>query len=99
MLMSKTKNKEEARKKTWFLDSGCSNNMTGYKNVFLTLDLAFKYSVKLMNNKSMYVTGKRNIKLKFNDTPYMINDVYYVPELSLDNFKRSTYASSYHLRR
>lgn len=97
--MLKIKNKEEARKKTWFLDLGCFNNMIGYKNVFLIFDFVFKYFVNFMNNKSMYVIGKRNIKLKFNDILYMINDVYYVLELSLDNFKRSIYVLLYYLRR
>lgn len=81
VLMTNTESKEELRKKTWFLDSGCSNHMTGDKTVFTSFDLKFKHSVKLGNNKRMEVTGKGNVKLKLNDTSYTISDVYYVPEL------------------
>jgi hypothetical protein len=39
---------EKAHDETaWFLDSGCSNHMSGHKNFFLELDENFHRSVKL----------------------------------------------------
>lgn len=65
----------------WFLDSGCSNHMCGDKSRFLDLDTCFSNSVKLGNNSRMTVAGKGNVKLYLNGLTYVINDVYYVPDL------------------
>ena len=80
-LMVGSERQESLRKKVWFLDSGCSNHMSGDKSLFSTLDEKFRHSVKLGNNKRMEVVGKGNLKLMFNGASYMISDVYYVPEL------------------
>ncbi|XP_050876529.1 uncharacterized protein LOC127080243 [Lathyrus oleraceus] len=50
----------------WFLDSGCSNHMSGIKKWFSDMDETFKHSVKLGNNARMMVHGKGSIKLKIN---------------------------------
>jgi hypothetical protein len=44
---------------TWFLDSGCSNHMCGHKEFFSEIDERFCKSVKLGNNSSISVVGKR----------------------------------------
>lgn len=80
-LMGSSGKQESLRKKVWFLDSGCSNHMSGDRSLFSTLDKSFSHSVKLGNNKRMEVVGKGNLKLMFNGASYMISDVYYVPEL------------------
>nr|XP_012568852.1 uncharacterized protein LOC105851731 [Cicer arietinum] len=51
----------------WFLDSGCSNHMSGIKKWFSDLDETFRHSVKLGNNARMMVHGKGNIKLKITE--------------------------------
>ena len=66
----------------WFLDSGCSNHMTGAKKWFSEIDESFGHSVKLGNNARMAVEGKGTIKVKVNGLIQVIQDVYYVPELS-----------------
>lgn len=66
----------------WFLDSGCSNHMTGMKKWFVEIDEKFQHSVKLGNNTRMMVQGRGNIKIKVNGLTQVIQDVYYVPELS-----------------
>jgi hypothetical protein len=52
----------------WFLDSGCSNHMTGDRQWFIHLDESFRQVVKLGNDTKMDVMGKGNIKLRINGT-------------------------------
>lgn len=49
-------------KGVWFLDSGCSNHMTGEK--FYELDEGFKHSVRLGNGAKMMVQGKGNVRFE-----------------------------------
>ncbi|XP_076955254.1 uncharacterized protein LOC143630027 [Bidens hawaiensis] len=65
----------------WFSDSGCSNNMCGIREKFVQLDQNFSTSVRLGNNSRMNVCGKGNVKLVMNGAVFVINDVYYVPDL------------------
>lgn len=81
LLMTSSEKTENTRKKAWFLDSGCSNHMSGDKDLFSTMDIYFKHSVKLGNDKRMEVVGKGNVRLILNNAAYVISDVYYVPEL------------------
>lgn len=66
----------------WFLDSGCSNHMTGNKKWFSEMDENFRHSVKLGNGARMVVQGKGSIKIRVSGMIQIIQDVYYVPELS-----------------
>nr|GEW91104.1 copia-type polyprotein [Tanacetum cinerariifolium] len=72
---------EENKVILWFLDSGCSNHMCGNKARFCNLDSSFSSSVKLGNNTRMMVVGRGSVKLFLNGSTYIINDVYYVPDL------------------
>lgn len=80
-LMAKSEEHGSGRKRAWFLDSGCSNHMSGDKELFSNVDMEFKHSVKLGNNKRMEVSGKGSVKLVLNGSAYIISNVYYVPEL------------------
>ncbi|CAL9237510.1 unnamed protein product [Arabidopsis halleri] len=82
LLMAHVELKGSKMEDLWFLDSGCSNHMTGAKKWFSELDESFRHSVKLGNNARMTVEGKGSIKLKVNGLIQVIQDVYYVPELS-----------------
>ncbi|KAI5422934.1 hypothetical protein KIW84_046088 [Lathyrus oleraceus] len=42
----------------WFIDSGCSNHMTGRKGWFSSIDESFSDEVKLGNNYALKVCGK-----------------------------------------
>nr|XP_027186747.1 uncharacterized protein LOC113784669 [Cicer arietinum] len=66
----------------WFLDSGCSNHMSGIKKWFSNLDETFRHSVNLENDARMMVHGNGNIKLKINYLIQIIKDVFYVTDLS-----------------
>lgn len=42
----------------WFLDSGCSNHMTGEKNNFKHLDESLRSQVRIGDNKQLDIEGK-----------------------------------------
>lgn len=69
------------REELWFLDSGCSNHMTGNKEWFSDLEEDFNRTVKLGNDTRMSVVGKGNVKVQVNGVVQVIHEVYYVPEL------------------
>jgi hypothetical protein len=81
LLMSYVTLHKTTRNDAWFLDSGCSNHMCGYRGMFSYLDDNFQHSVKLGNNSRMAVVGKGRVKLLINGVKHVVNDVYYVPEL------------------
>ncbi|KAJ0833844.1 putative RNA-directed DNA polymerase [Helianthus annuus] len=66
----------------WFLDSGCSNHMTGSKASFTKLDEAFKLKVQLGNKQALEVEGKGVVKIYTGPNTFkLLNDVYYAPTL------------------
>ena len=66
---------------SWFLDSGCSNHMSGHKDFFSKLDESFHKSVKLGDNSNIDVMGKGRIHLQVNNIPQVISEVFYIPDL------------------
>lgn len=70
----------------WFIDSGCSNHMTGRKDWFFSIDTSFSDEVKLGNNYALKVSGKGIVKLLINGVVHLLNDVFYVPELKNNLF-------------
>ena len=80
-MVTQTEGHEDKRRKSWFLDSGCSNHMSGDQRLFTDLNTNFKHSVKLGNDKRLEVVGKGNVKLVLSGAAYTIRDVYYIPEL------------------
>jgi hypothetical protein len=55
-------NNQAIREDVWFLDSGCSNNMCGKKELFIDLNESFQQSIKLGNNSNMAMKGKGNMR-------------------------------------
>ena len=49
---------EEKSEDLWFLDSGCSNHMTGNISMFSILDENVKSQVTLGTNSKIFFTGK-----------------------------------------
>lgn len=72
---------QESPSDSWFLDSECSNHMTGNTDLFDYLDNSIKLEVKLGNNDTMEVIGKGAINMMTNIGKGTIPDVYYVPGL------------------
>ncbi|XP_006392748.2 uncharacterized protein LOC18010455 [Eutrema salsugineum] len=82
LLMAHTEVSKAEGKGVWFLDSGCSNHMTGEKSWFTELNEDFKHSVRLGNNTRLAVEGKGKIRFEAEGIVQVITDVYYIPNLS-----------------
>lgn len=81
LLMAYEEKHDAKRSDAWFIDSGCSNHMCGDRGMFTNLVDVVQHSVKCGNNTRMSVAGKGSVKLVFNGTSFVVNDVYYVPDL------------------
>lgn len=81
LLMSYVEIKHDEKEEMWFLDSGCSNHMSGNKKWFSDLDESFRHTVKLGNDSRMAVIGKGNVRMRVNGFTQVISNVYYIPEL------------------
>lgn len=67
----------------WFLDSGCSNHMTGTKSLFKELDESQKSEVRLGDDKTMQVEGKGTVAIKtMQGEVKVLYDVQFVPSLA-----------------
>ena len=66
----------------WYLDSGCSNHMTGNLNLFSSLDNSVQTDVTLGNNVQVTILGKGTVGIltKQEESKY-IPDVYHVEGL------------------
>jgi len=51
----------------WYLDSGCSNHMTGHREWLINFDFSRKTSVKLADNRSLESEGIGDIAIKMKD--------------------------------
>ncbi|KAJ0556958.1 putative RNA-directed DNA polymerase [Helianthus annuus] len=68
--------------KVWYLDSGCSNHMTGQQELFQRLDETKKVSVKMGNGKSIQVEGEGSVKLEVSPgVTKSLSDVQFAPAL------------------
>ena len=81
LLMSYIEPHQRKKEELWFLDSGCSNHMTGNKEWFSDLEEDFSQIVKLGNDMKMAVVAKGRIRVQLNGITRVISDVYYIPEL------------------
>ena len=73
---------QESSKEVWFLDSGCSNHMSGSKEIFSVIDESVKSEVKLGNDHQISVMGKGSISIRSKKGEEKeIPDVYYVSGL------------------
>ncbi|GAU11497.1 hypothetical protein TSUD_344870 [Trifolium subterraneum] len=64
----------------WFLDTGCSNHMTGHKEWLIKFDRSKKSKVKLADSKSIQAEGIGDMVIKRKDgSSTTIEDILYVP--------------------
>jgi len=73
---------KQGKTEEWFLDSGCSNHMSGNKNWFSELYENFRHAVKLGNDTQIIVMGKGSVQLNVDGVTHVISHVYYVSELT-----------------
>lgn len=71
----------EVKNNTWYVDSGCSNHMTGDENIFKEIDRSVKSQVKLGNGELVEVEGKGTIAVNTKKGTRFIRDVLLVPKL------------------
>ncbi|KAJ0502796.1 putative RNA-directed DNA polymerase [Helianthus annuus] len=73
---------EQETNNLWFLDSGCSNHMTGSRRSFIELDETFKMNVQLGNKKILAVEGKGVVRINTGSNSFkLLTEVYYAPTL------------------
>lgn len=66
----------------WYVDSACSNHMSGSKSSFLNLNEDFFTTVSFGDKSIVNVMGKGDISIKMlNGFTEIISDVYYAPNL------------------
>ncbi|CAL1371533.1 unnamed protein product [Linum trigynum] len=67
----------------WFLDSGCSNHMSGDRKWFAELDTSSPApgKVGLGNDSRLDVAGKGIVRLQINGVSLVVHDVFFVPGL------------------
>lgn len=82
LLMAFVEEVGSQRECMWFLDSGCSNHMTGDKSWFTNLDEKSMHTVRLGNNSKMRVQGQGSVKVILDGRSHIIPYVYYVPDLN-----------------
>ncbi|KAL5814583.1 hypothetical protein ACOSQ4_025224 [Xanthoceras sorbifolium] len=75
------KSQEVVTENVWYIDSGCSNYMTGNKNIFGILNDSFQSEVKIGDDKRLQVKGKGDILIQTKKGVKRITDVLYVPGL------------------
>ncbi|XP_019442233.1 PREDICTED: uncharacterized protein LOC109346948 [Lupinus angustifolius] len=81
LLMTTTKNSEEDGD-FWYLDTGCSNHMTGKKGWFTTLDESTKSQVKFADHSAVSAEGIGKVMIKRRDgKSAYISNVLYVPKM------------------
>ncbi|XP_050895483.1 uncharacterized protein LOC127102114 [Lathyrus oleraceus] len=76
------KNYEHVDSKIWFLETGCSNHMTGRRKWLANFDKSKKSKIKLAYNSSLQVEGTCDIVIqRSNGGKAMIKDILYIPEM------------------
>ncbi|XP_057954451.1 uncharacterized protein LOC131148628 [Malania oleifera] len=75
--------KEETRKKfLWYLDTGCSNHMSGEKSIFSELDEALRDVVKFSDGSIVSIMGKGKLAIQTNKNSIQtISNVLFVLDL------------------
>jgi hypothetical protein len=72
---------ENGTKDIWYLDSGCSNHMSGNKKLFSTMDGSFKSKIKLGDDKALEVVAKGAMEVHTKEGMKSVKDIYYTPQL------------------
>jgi len=80
VMMVTTTSTESCNSESWFLDTGCSNHMTGNKTWLREVDLGRNTKVKLADHRVLLAQGMRNIAFEGrNGKMTIIEEVLYVP--------------------
>lgn len=81
-VMPKTLEPSKTDDKSWFLDNGASNHMTGEKSYFSELNENIKGKVKFGDGSCVKIEGKGSILFEAKTREQkLLTDVYYIPDL------------------
>jgi len=82
VLLMATVKEEEERSDEWYLDTGCSNHMTGEKSWFSKLDDLVNKKIRFADNSIVCAAGIGKVLIHRNDgKKACITDVLYVPNM------------------
>lgn len=74
---------QQGQKKKWYIDTPCSNYMTGKKELFSMLGESYKSEVKSKDENLLKIEGKGIITFYSKEgTALNITNFHYVPELT-----------------
>ena len=80
--MIATKDSDKATNTEWYLDTGCSNHMTGRKDWLVDLDESVKKNVRFADNSTVKAEGLGRVLIQRKDGKRSsINEVLYVPTM------------------
>ncbi|XP_068486699.1 uncharacterized protein [Phaseolus vulgaris] len=80
LLMATTNQDEDAS--SWYLDTGCSNHMTGNRKWIIDFDSIVKNSVRFAYNSMIFAEGIGKVRFTCKDGRVgCMNDVVYVPSM------------------
>ncbi|XP_059285878.1 uncharacterized protein LOC132039409 [Lycium ferocissimum] len=65
----------------WYVDSGCTNHMTGDEKAFLSFNRSITSKVRMGNGALVDAKGKGTISINRKGSGKQIHDVLYVPDL------------------
>ncbi|KAL6320112.1 hypothetical protein AAG906_004621 [Vitis piasezkii] len=77
----------EQKNNVWFLDGGCTNHMTGNKNIFLDMDTTINSQVKMGNGDLVNVKGKAQLASKLKWEPTLEQNLLSVGQLVEHGYK------------
>ncbi|XP_027191822.1 uncharacterized protein [Cicer arietinum] len=81
LLMMITKN-DVTSDEVWYLDSGCSNHMTGHKEWLVNFDESKKTKVRFADNRTVDAKGTGDLLIRREDgKKALITEVLYVPAM------------------
>lgn len=82
VMLMVTNGSDPVNSESWYLDTGCSNHMTGHKDWLIDFDSRVKSKVKFADNSTIAAEGIGKIVIKRkNGEPAYVTDVLYVPSM------------------
>jgi hypothetical protein len=77
-----TISEEKSNAEIWYLDTGCSNHMTGRRDWLKSIDTSKKTRVKLADSSYLVAKGMGNIAIQRKDgEEVVIEKVLYIPDM------------------